>query len=74
MSELVMAFNNRYEDVIHPSGTLCIAESFSRWYGLGGHWMDIGLPHYVRMDRKPEAGWEFQTLCYGRSGLLLDLK
>ena len=31
-------------------------ESISRWYGHGGDWINIGLPMYVAMERKPENG------------------
>ena len=35
---------------------LCADESISRWYGLGGHWINCGLPQYVALDRKPHSG------------------
>ena len=25
-----------------------------RWYGVGGEWINIGIPHYVAMERKPD--------------------
>jgi len=36
-----------------PSDRICADESMSRWYGMGGHWINIGLPQYVAIDRKP---------------------
>jgi hypothetical protein len=53
---------------------LCVDKSFSRWYGLGGHWINIGLPHYVAMERKPEAGCEIQNFADGESGVMVRLK
>jgi len=41
---------------------------------LGGHWINIGLPHYVSIDRKPENGCEIQDLCDGKSKIMVRLK
>jgi hypothetical protein len=57
-----------------PSDLICIDESFSRRYGLGGDWINVGWPHYVTMDRKPEAGLEIQNAACGRSKLMIRLK
>lgn len=46
----------------------------SRWYGLGGDWIDVGLPHYVSIDRKPENGCENQNAACGRSGIMPRLE
>jgi hypothetical protein len=52
----------------------CVDESISRWNGLGGHWIDIGLPNCIAIDRKPENGWEIQNTACGRSGIMLRLQ
>ena len=70
VSDFFDAFNEWYGKKFKPSANLCIDESFSRWYGLGGFWSYIGLPHYVSFDRKPEAGCELYTMCDGISGVL----
>ena len=70
----VEAFNKHRADNFHPSDELCADESMSRWYGLGGFWINKGLPHYVAIDRKPENGCEIQDLADGKSGLMLRLK
>lgn len=57
-----------------PSWILCVDESMSRWYGLGGVWINIGLPHYIALDRKPENGCEIQDVCDGKTGIMLALK
>lgn len=57
-----------------PSERLCADESISRWYGLGGSWINMGLPQYVAIDRKPENGCEIQNLACGVSGVMLCLK
>jgi hypothetical protein len=56
------------------SWLICVDESISRWYGLGGSWINMGLPHYVAMDRKPEHGSEIQNACDGMNGMMLRLK
>jgi hypothetical protein len=53
---------------------ICVDESISRWYGLGGSWIEVGLPHYVAIDRKPENGCELQNSACGQSGVMLQLK
>ena len=50
-------FNSHRLERLYTSERLCGDESFIRWYGLGGDWINLGLPHYVQMDRKPYAGW-----------------
>jgi hypothetical protein len=46
----------------------------SRWYGLGGSWINMGLPHYIAIDRKPEDGCEVQNAACGSSGVMMQLK
>ena len=74
VDDFVDAFNRYREQSFLPSDLLCVDESFSRWYGLGGYWINKGLPQYVAMERKPEAGCEIQDACCGRSGVMLRLK
>ena len=38
------------------SDRLCEDEIFSIWYGLGGDWINLGLPNYVNMDRNTDDG------------------
>ena len=45
-----------------------------RWYGLGGDWIDVALPHHVAIDRKPENGCEKQDAACGRSGITSRLE
>jgi len=57
-----------------PGDTLCVDESMSKWYRQGRHWISIGLPMYVAIDRKPENGCEIENTACGRSGIMLRLK
>ena len=70
----VELFNDHREIFFEPSDMICADESISRWYGQGGHWINIGLPMYMAIDRKPENGCEIQNCCCGRSGIMMRLK
>jgi hypothetical protein len=70
----VNAINSHRKERFNPSEMICVDESISRWYGLGGSWIDVGLPHYVAIDRKPENGCELQNSACGQSGVTLRLK
>ena len=74
VQDFVDNFNDHRELFFFASWLLCADESISRWYGLGGNWINMGLPHYVAMDRKPEHGCEIQNCCDGLSGIMLRLK
>ena len=68
------AINNHRKSRVVPSETICVDESMSRWYGLGGSWISKGLPHYVALDRKPESGCELKTAACGKSGILIRIE
>lgn len=46
---------------MEPSDFICIDESISRWYALGGDWTGVGIPNYVHLNRKPEARRELKS-------------
>ena len=46
----------------------------SRCYGQGGRWVNLGLPMYVVINRKPENGSKIQNSADGQSGIMLCLK
>jgi Transposase IS4 len=70
----VNAINSHRKERFDPSEMICVDECISRWYGLDGSWIDVGLPHYVAIDRKPENGCELQNSSCGQSGVMLRLK
>lgn len=76
--DLVLAFVNAInvhrEKSFTPSDRICVDESISKWYDLGGSWSDIGLPRYVAIQRKPESGCELQTSSCGESGIMIRIK
>ena len=74
LQDFVDAINNHREQNVTPSEILCVNESISRWYARGGHWIEIGLPHYIEIDRKPENGCEIEDTCCGKSDILLRLE
>ena len=45
---------NKYSPLHYfPSGLICVDESMSKWYGLGGHCINMGLPMYVAIEHNP---------------------
>jgi hypothetical protein len=74
VEDFVKNFNDHRAKYFSPGWLICVDESMSRWYGLGGHWINMGLPMYVAMDRKPEDGLEIQNACCARSGIMFQLK
>ena len=74
VQDFVDNYNHHRETYYQASSLICADESMSRWYGLGGNWINMGLPHYVAMDRKPEDGCEIQNACDGISGIMMRLK
>ena len=71
---MVDIFNQHREDNFIPSEWICDNQSISRWYGLGGYWIDIGLPVDVIIDRKPQIGCGIQNSACGKSGVMLRLR
>jgi Transposase IS4 len=74
VEDFVRNFNEHRASFFSPGWQVCVDESMSRWYGLGGHWINIGLPMYVAMDRKPEDGLEIQNACCAHSGIMFQIK
>ena len=73
VDDFVSHINAHRAKYFNPSNDLCVDESIIRWYGLGGHWINTGLPMFIAMDRKPEDGCEIQNACDGESGIMLQL-
>ena len=67
-------FNKHWETNFNPAKTVCVDESMARWCGVGGDWINKGLPMYVAIDHKPENGCEIQSACCGKSGIMMSLK
>ena len=74
VQDFVDAINKHRLAYEYPSESICVDESISRWYELGDNWIDIGLPHYVAIDRKPEKSCEIQNAACGRSGIMLRIE
>jgi Transposase IS4 len=74
VDDFVTNFNTHREATFVPGTTICVDESVSRWYGLGGGWISVGLPHYLAIDRKPDNGCEIQDAACGESGVIIRLK
>ena len=71
VDDFIEDFNDYRSSNYFSSDRICVDESISRWYGLGGHWINIGLTNYVAIDRKPESVYEIQDACDGRSRIMI---
>ena len=49
-------------------------ESIVCWYGLEGHWISKGLPHYVALDCKPNNNAKICNSCCSVMGILTRLE
>jgi Transposase IS4 len=74
VEDFVDNYNEHRKTYYNPSWQLCVDETIGRWYGLGGNWINEGLPHYVSIERKPEDGFEIQDCCDAMSGIMLRLR
>jgi len=74
VQDFIDRINEHRVSCFHPSDIICVDESISRWCGLGGSWINKGLPMYVAIDRKPEDGCEIQDSCCGKSNIMMRLK
>ena len=72
--DFVAAFNEHRSATFAPTEALCVDKSISRWHGNGGSWIEIGLPHYVSLDRNPETGCEIKDASSGRSGVMVQIE
>ena len=74
VDDFVTHFNSHRATNYFPSEKICVDESMVRWYGLGGDWINLGLPFYIALDRKPEDGCEIQDSCDGQSHIMMRLR
>ena len=69
----VTNFNKNRARKYHPSDSICVDESMSIWYGIGGHWINTGFLQYIAIDRNPENGCEIQNAADGFSGIIMKM-
>jgi hypothetical protein len=48
--DFVKTFNDHRAETFVPSDKICVDELISHWYGLGGYWINVGLPQYVEIE------------------------
>ena len=56
VEDFITHFNEYRTQLFYPLGLICADEYILRWYRQGDHWINLGFPMYVEMDRKPENG------------------
>ena len=74
IDDMVDIFHRHREEAFVPSEWICVDESILRWYGLGGKWINIGLPMCIAIDRKPDSGYEIQKSACDRSGIMMMIR
>jgi hypothetical protein len=74
VNDNVTNFNNHRVSTFYPSLELDAGKLMIPWYGHGSNYINIGLPHYVVMDCKPNNGDEIQNLADVSSGIMIFLK
>ena len=57
-----------------PLERIVVNKSVVRWYHLGGLWINMGLPQYVAIDRKPDNRCKIQNAACKQSRVMLELK
>ena len=72
--EFISAINDHMSLQVIPCDRIFVDEGISRWYGLGGSWIDIGLPHYVALEQKPEHLCELKKAACGKNGFCLRIE
>ena len=70
----IARFNKNLDRNYHPSDPICLDESMSRWYGIGGYCINSGLPQYFEIDRNPKNSCEIHNSTDGISGIIILLK
>ena len=58
----VQGLNDHRDFTFVASDFIFVQESISRWYVKGGHWINLGIPIYIVIDRKPEMAVGYKTL------------
>jgi len=74
IQDFVNRINEHQVAHFQPSDIICVDESISRWHGLGGSWINKGLPHCVAIGKKLEDGAEIQDSCCGKCNIMMRLK
>ena len=57
----------------HPLYSSCVYESIFIWYGIGGPWINAGLPQHIKIDRNPENGYDIHNAADEFSGINIQL-
>ena len=69
VEDFLTYFNDYFTQLLYYSDIICSDDTISKWYGQGGHWINLGFPMYVAMDRKMEKGEEIKNAACRRLGI-----
>jgi hypothetical protein len=74
VEDFTVHFNNHRASTYSPCTYICVDESITRWYGMGADYINIGHPHPLYLDRKPEGGGEIQSACCSDTGVMIRMR
>ena len=74
VNDFVNNFNKYWASYYVPSDLIYVDKSMPKWYVLGEHWINMVLPMYVAIERRPVNGCEIQNSCDSRSQVMMQLK
>lgn len=66
--------NVHHRHRVTPSDHIHGDESISRWYGVEGEGIKMGLSHYMTYDLKLENVCELKSAACGKPGITLRVK
>ena len=70
----VKNFNKYWASYYVPSDLIFVDESMSKWYGLGGHWINMELHIYMVIDHTPVNRCDIKKSCDAISQVTMQLK
>ena len=74
VEEFVTNCNAYCIQLFYPSDIICTDDSISKWYGQGDHWINLGLPTYMAMERNMDNGAEIHNAVCWHLEIMMQLK
>ncbi len=71
VSNFVTNINEYCARTFLPGDHLKANKTVIQWYGVGGAFVDAGLPIYLAFERKPDNGGKIHNLADFASGIIL---
>ena len=72
--DIITNFNQYCKECFSPYNLICSDDSISRWYGQGGHWVNMCLPMYVATEKNLENGDDIRNAACRRLGITMWIR